>query len=214
MCAIPASSDPQVLSPRMKRAASTALSPWRAKNNSARAMCSGRIRNRCPKRSTNGLPPRCPRQQPMSAPTTEPRKPNKMTSTMLSVRAAAHAAAASNRASPGKGTPALAMRRPSPAAGYPSASTIAVGFTGLPTTWGGRRARAASPPGGENRAHSSRSYTDGVMADYGDHESSDDPLHILRHSTAHLLAAALMELDPDAHYGIGPPVQDGFYHDL
>jgi threonyl-tRNA synthetase len=52
------------------------------------------------------------------------------------------------------------------------------------------------------------------MADYGDHESSDDPLHILRHSTAHLLAAAVMELYPDAKYGIGPPVQDGFYYDF
>jgi threonyl-tRNA synthetase len=48
------------------------------------------------------------------------------------------------------------------------------------------------------------------MAEYGDHESSSDPLHVLRHSTAHLLAAAVMELYPDAKYGIGPPVQDGF----
>lgn len=52
------------------------------------------------------------------------------------------------------------------------------------------------------------------MADYGDHESSDDPLHVLRHSTAHLLAAAVLELHPDAKYGIGPPVQDGFYYDF
>src|SRR5258707_7929172 len=52
------------------------------------------------------------------------------------------------------------------------------------------------------------------MAGYGDHESTEDPLHILRHSTAHLLAAAVMELYPDAKYGIGPPVQDGFYYDF
>jgi threonyl-tRNA synthetase len=52
------------------------------------------------------------------------------------------------------------------------------------------------------------------MADYGDHEASDDPLHVLRHSTAHLLAAAVMELYPDAKYGIGPAVQDGFYYDF
>ncbi len=52
------------------------------------------------------------------------------------------------------------------------------------------------------------------MAEYGDHESSEDPLHILRHSTAHLLAAAVTELYPDAKYGIGPPVQDGFYYDF
>jgi len=58
------------------------------------------------------------------------------------------------------------------------------------------------------------SYTDGLMAEYADHESSEDPLHILRHSSAHLLAAAVTELYPDAKYGIGPPVQDGFYYDF
>ena len=52
------------------------------------------------------------------------------------------------------------------------------------------------------------------MGEYGDHESNDDPLHVLRHSTAHLLAAAVTELYPDAKYGIGPPVQDGFYYDF
>src|SRR6266852_2950708 len=144
----------------------------------------------------------------MSAPATEPKKPKRMTSTMLWFRAAAHAAAASNRASPGKGTPALSMRMPSPAAGYPSASTIAVGFTGSALSPSGRGLGSGAG------AVASRSYTDGLMADYGDHESSDDPLHILRHSTAHLLAAAVMELYPDAKYGIGPPVQDGFYYDF
>ena len=52
------------------------------------------------------------------------------------------------------------------------------------------------------------------MAEYDDHESSDDPLHVLRHSTAHLLAAAVTELYPEAKYGIGPPVEDGFYYDF
>ena len=52
------------------------------------------------------------------------------------------------------------------------------------------------------------------MAEYGDHEANDDPLDRLRHSTAHLLAAAVMELYPDAKYGIGPAVQDGFYYDF
>jgi threonyl-tRNA synthetase len=52
------------------------------------------------------------------------------------------------------------------------------------------------------------------MAEYADHESSDDPLHTLRHSTAHLLAAAVTELYPEAKYGIGPPVEDGFYYDF
>ncbi len=55
---------------------------------------------------------------------------------------------------------------------------------------------------------------DDPMAEYGEHEATDDPLQVLRHSTAHLLAAAVMELYPDAKYGIGPPVQDGFYYDF
>ena len=51
---------------------------------------------------------------------------------------------------------------------------------------------------------------------YGDHEATDDPLQILRHSTAHLLAAAVTELYPEARYAIGPAIENppGFYYDL
>src|ERR1700674_1849461 len=52
------------------------------------------------------------------------------------------------------------------------------------------------------------------MSEYGEHEATDDPLQVLRHSAAHLLAAAVVELYPDAKYGIGPAVQDGFYYDF
>ncbi|MHB8611149.1 MAG: threonine--tRNA ligase [Candidatus Dormibacteraceae bacterium] len=52
------------------------------------------------------------------------------------------------------------------------------------------------------------------MADYAEHEATDDPLQVLRHSSAHLLAAAVTELYPDTKYGIGPSVQDGFYYDF
>ena len=52
------------------------------------------------------------------------------------------------------------------------------------------------------------------MPEYRDHESTDDPLQTLRHSAAHLLAAAVTELYPDAKYGIGPAVDDGFYYDF
>lgn len=37
---------------------------------------------------------------------------------------------------------------------------------------------------------------------------------ILRHSTAHVLAQAVLNLWPDAKYAIGPPIQDGFYYDF
>ncbi|MEX0646541.1 MAG: threonine--tRNA ligase [Balneolaceae bacterium] len=34
------------------------------------------------------------------------------------------------------------------------------------------------------------------------------------HSSAHLLAEAVQELYPDAKFGIGPPVENGFYYDI
>ncbi len=51
------------------------------------------------------------------------------------------------------------------------------------------------------------------MAEY-DTEVSDDPLFILRHSAAHLLAAAVTELYPGTRYAGGPPVENGFYYDF
>jgi threonyl-tRNA synthetase len=44
--------------------------------------------------------------------------------------------------------------------------------------------------------------------------SSDEGLHVLRHSTAHVLAQAVCDLVPGAKYAIGPPIQDGFYYDF
>src|SRR5690625_1181453 len=41
-----------------------------------------------------------------------------------------------------------------------------------------------------------------------------DGLDILRHSTAHVLAQAVQQLDPEAKLGIGPPIADGFYYDF
>lgn len=37
---------------------------------------------------------------------------------------------------------------------------------------------------------------------------------MLRHSTSHILAAAVQELYPDAKLGIGPAIEDGFYYDF
>ncbi len=39
-------------------------------------------------------------------------------------------------------------------------------------------------------------------------------LEVYRHSTAHLLAAAVLELFPEAKLGIGPPIETGFYYDF
>ncbi len=44
--------------------------------------------------------------------------------------------------------------------------------------------------------------------------SSAEALDVLRHSTSHLMAAAVQELFPKAHLGIGPSTEDGFYYDF
>jgi threonyl-tRNA synthetase len=44
--------------------------------------------------------------------------------------------------------------------------------------------------------------------------SSPAALEVYRHSSAHLLAAAVLELFPDAHPGVGPPTETGFYYDF
>ncbi len=43
---------------------------------------------------------------------------------------------------------------------------------------------------------------------------SEEALEVYRHSTAHLLAAAVLELYPETKLGIGPPIKDGFYYDF
>ena len=43
---------------------------------------------------------------------------------------------------------------------------------------------------------------------------SDDGLHVLRHSSAHVLAQAVCRLWPGTRLGIGPAIADGFYYDL
>ncbi len=44
--------------------------------------------------------------------------------------------------------------------------------------------------------------------------ASDEGLHILRHSTAHVMAQAVCDVFPGTRYAIGPPIQDGFYYDF
>jgi len=41
-----------------------------------------------------------------------------------------------------------------------------------------------------------------------------EALQVYRHSTAHLLAAAVLELFPETKLGIGPPIENGFYYDF
>jgi threonyl-tRNA synthetase len=41
-----------------------------------------------------------------------------------------------------------------------------------------------------------------------------DPLDTMRHSAAHVMAAAVLELFPGSKLGIGPAIRDGFYYDF
>ena len=45
-------------------------------------------------------------------------------------------------------------------------------------------------------------------------KDAPEALHLYRHSTAHLMAAAVTALFPEAQCGIGPPIEDGFFYDF
>jgi threonyl-tRNA synthetase len=45
-------------------------------------------------------------------------------------------------------------------------------------------------------------------------ETSDEGRHVLRHSTAHVMAQAVTQLFPGAKYTIGPAIENGFYYDF
>ena len=45
-------------------------------------------------------------------------------------------------------------------------------------------------------------------------EQDKDQLYKLRHSTAHVMAQAVLELYPEAKLAIGPPIENGFYYDF
>jgi threonyl-tRNA synthetase len=43
---------------------------------------------------------------------------------------------------------------------------------------------------------------------------NDEQLHAMRHSLAHITAAAVQRLWPEAKFGVGPVVENGFYYDI
>src|SRR5919206_831349 len=43
---------------------------------------------------------------------------------------------------------------------------------------------------------------------------SPEGLYVLRHSTAHAMAQAILELYPGSKLTIGPPIENGFYYDI
>lgn len=43
---------------------------------------------------------------------------------------------------------------------------------------------------------------------------NDEQLHAMRHSLAHITAAAVQRIWPEAKFGVGPVVENGFYYDI
>jgi threonyl-tRNA synthetase len=52
------------------------------------------------------------------------------------------------------------------------------------------------------------------MADDNEGKERNDALEMMRHSASHIMAEAVKTLFPDAKFGIGPAIDDGFYYDF
>ncbi len=53
------------------------------------------------------------------------------------------------------------------------------------------------------------------MSAHEEQESyQESELYRIRHSSAHIMAQAVVEMFPEAKYTIGPPVENGFYYDF
>ncbi len=53
-------------------------------------------------------------------------------------------------------------------------------------------------------------YNNGTVAEC----PAEEELHVLRHSAAHILAQAVKNLYPQAHFAYGPATENGFYYDI
>src|SRR5690554_1629485 len=52
------------------------------------------------------------------------------------------------------------------------------------------------------------------MNDKKQERYEDSDLYKIRHSAAHVMAQAVLELFPEGKIAIGPPIEDGFYYDF
>jgi threonyl-tRNA synthetase len=43
---------------------------------------------------------------------------------------------------------------------------------------------------------------------------NEEQLYAMRHSLAHIMAQAVQHLWPEAKFGVGPVVENGFYYDI
>jgi threonyl-tRNA synthetase len=52
------------------------------------------------------------------------------------------------------------------------------------------------------------------MARQSKAEAKEDRLYRMRHSASHIMAEAVLSMFPEAKFGIGPPIESGFYYDF
>ena len=52
------------------------------------------------------------------------------------------------------------------------------------------------------------------MSDESRQKYEQSDLYRIRHSLAHIMAQAVVEMFPETKYTIGPPVEKGFYYDF
>ena len=45
-------------------------------------------------------------------------------------------------------------------------------------------------------------------------KTKEEKLEMMRHSAAHIMAEAVLSIFPNARFGIGPAIDDGFYYDF
>lgn len=53
-----------------------------------------------------------------------------------------------------------------------------------------------------------------MVVNKGQSTEEDKELKVMRHSTAHVMAEAVQSIFPDAKFGIGPAIENGFYYDF
>ncbi len=53
-----------------------------------------------------------------------------------------------------------------------------------------------------------------MVSGKGQTEAKSEKLEIMRHSTAHVMAEAVQSIFPQAKFGIGPTIENGFYYDF
>jgi threonyl-tRNA synthetase len=97
-----------------------------------------------------------------------------------------------------------------------STKTVAAGTTGLDlaASIGKRLAKDAVAVRLDGEiADLTRPLPDGAKVEIVTGASADGR-HVLRHSTAHVMAQAVTQLFPGAKYSIGPAIEDGFYYDF